>query len=48
MCQYRAENTLLIVYKKPVNDVEENNRCLFSDPIKTLEHTVWAERGIAE
>ena len=36
---YRAVNTLRLSCK-PVNAVQWNNRCLFSDPHK---HTVWAE-----
>jgi len=42
---HRAVNTLPLSYKnQQVNAVERNNRCLFSEPHKTLKHTVWAER----
>jgi len=32
---------------QPVNAACRNNRCLFRDPHKTLENTVWAERRIS-
>ena len=38
---YRAVNTLRLCYKnKPVNAVQGNIRCLFSDPHKTQIHCV--------
>ena len=38
---YRAVNTLRLRYKnQPVNAVQWNNRCLFSDPHKTHKYTV--------
>ena len=38
---YRAVNTLRLSYKNlPVNAVQQNNRCLFSDPHKTHKYTV--------
>jgi hypothetical protein len=41
--------TLRLGYKNQlVNAVQGNNRCLFSDPHKTHNHYLWAERKIAE
>ena len=40
----RAVNTLRLSYKnQPVNAVQWNNRCLFSDSHKTHKCTVWTE-----
>jgi len=42
---YRSVNTVRLGYiNQPVNAVQWNNRCLFSDPQKTHKHTVLAER----
>ena len=46
---YRAVNTIRLSYKnQPVNTVQWNNRCLFSDPHKTHNYTVCVQSLICE